>query len=157
MSFYPEKHKSHPYQAAFILWVRKAGLEPARPCERHPLKMVRLPISPLPRWLRLMLTLSNYKNTTLWQIGKMKNGKGWIITINSTVQYYGSSIPKGCQYYRKIIQLQDKSRRDDTNEAIGKLIKLTSIVISSFQDYWLKKWRFPTGYHRVLPQSSQRK
>ncbi len=29
--------------------VRKTGLEPVRPCERHPLKMVRLPISPLPQ------------------------------------------------------------------------------------------------------------
>lgn len=31
------------------VYVRKTGLEPVRPCERHPLKMVRLPISPLPQ------------------------------------------------------------------------------------------------------------
>ncbi len=31
------------------IYVRKTGLEPVRPCERHPLKMVRLPISPLPQ------------------------------------------------------------------------------------------------------------
>jgi len=29
--------------------VRKRGFEPLRPCERHPLKMVRLPVSPLPQ------------------------------------------------------------------------------------------------------------
>ncbi len=33
----------------FYHCVRKTGLEPVRPCERHPLKMVRLPISPLPQ------------------------------------------------------------------------------------------------------------
>src|SRR4051794_2008949 len=29
--------------------VRKKGLEPSRPCGRQPLKLVRLPIPPLPR------------------------------------------------------------------------------------------------------------
>lgn len=35
--------------ALLSIYVRKTGLEPVRPCERHPLKMVRLPISPLPQ------------------------------------------------------------------------------------------------------------
>src|SRR5215204_3223279 len=37
--------------------VRKKGLEPSRPCGRQPLKLVRLPIPPLPRGVTVRWTL----------------------------------------------------------------------------------------------------
>ncbi len=37
-----------------LLLVRKGGFEPPRSCERQPLKLVRLPVPPLPRGARLM-------------------------------------------------------------------------------------------------------
>ena len=45
---------SEPFGSPQASWkasrmVRKKGLEPSRPCGRQPLKLVRLPIPPLPR------------------------------------------------------------------------------------------------------------
>ena len=35
--------------AEFVIFRRKGGFEPPRSCERQPLKLVRLPVPPLPR------------------------------------------------------------------------------------------------------------
>ena len=52
----PNKNKNTPCLGCLLkclyyneLLVRKRGLEPPRPCGRQPLKLVRLPIPPLPQ------------------------------------------------------------------------------------------------------------
>src|SRR6185436_11723468 len=44
--------------------VRKKGLEPSRCCHRQPLKLVRLPIPPLPRGVSASIALAVVHRTT---------------------------------------------------------------------------------------------
>src|SRR4051812_20594590 len=46
-------HQPGVAQAGCKLLVRKIGFEPTRPCGRQPLKLVRLPVPPLPRRTRI--------------------------------------------------------------------------------------------------------
>ncbi len=56
----PDKLQAYPASSA----VRKAGLEPARHDGRHPLKMVRLPIPPLPHLRDDKYTVPAVRSTT---------------------------------------------------------------------------------------------
>ena len=56
------KRKKPAMSAGYRNVVPKAGLEPARPCERHPLKMVCLPIPPLRHVERSIRIIQLYGN-----------------------------------------------------------------------------------------------
>ena len=64
--------------------VRKGGLEPPRSCERQPLKLVRLPIPPLPQKGSLLSAVQSRRDSR-----RLAN-QGLRATDNGRIYFFGA-------------------------------------------------------------------